>query len=39
MCNKPADANTILSDANLPIGYRMAPVVDENLGYLVDKNL
>jgi hypothetical protein len=37
ICNKPADADTILASANLPIGYTMASVVDTYLGYLVDK--
>jgi hypothetical protein len=33
ICNKLADANTILSDANLSIGYTMVSVVDAYLGY------
>jgi len=39
ICNKPADANIILSDANLSIGYTMVSEVDAYLRYLVDKNL
>ncbi len=37
ICNKLADANTILSDANLSIGYTMVSVVDAYLGYQGDK--